>query len=97
MNKEIEIKNKLDELFEAMITYVKIKWLDIEIQKTNWWKDIRFSYSIWIFRSLAIKIAKNNPYDWNLKERNYFMNEFWRMTTPYYFLKKDLHYLKQSL
>lgn len=90
MNKEIEIKDKLDELFETMITYVKNNWLDIQTQTSNSWKDIRFSYSIWVFRSLAIQIAKNNPYDWSLKERNYFMNEFWRITTPYYFLKKDL-------
>lgn len=90
-----EIKEKINELFNEMLKDIKVKWIQKEYSHKNIKrnKDIYISKTIGEYRLKAINISKENIYNWEAQDRNDFCQWFWKKTTPYFFLKKDINEL----
>ena len=91
MKIEKHIKIEIDKLFEEMKESVKENWINKTISHTSrWGYPVCYSKTIWDFRIKALNISKENLFWWTLEDRNKFTQWFWRKTTPYFWLKKDL-------
>lgn len=87
--KSKKINDVINELYEEMENYILINWLDIEKKYINR-RIISISRSVWKFRIKSLQIIKENPYNWNIKQRNLFLNSFWKKTKDDFFLRGNL-------
>ena len=84
------VKDRIETLFNEMLIYIKDNGIQKEHSHRKWNREFYRSKSVWEYRMKALDLVKDNPYGWSLEERNAFLQWFWRKTTPYYWMKKEL-------
>lgn len=89
--KSTNMKRHIDKLFNEMVSYVALNGIQKEHSHRKWNREFYRSKTVWEYRMKALDLVKENPHGWNLEERNAFLQWFGRKTTPYYWLKKELH------